>query len=113
MDAGRLLRTARTDANLSQAALAARAGTSQATLSAYESGRKQPSVATLSRLLAAAGWRLSAERAPTPVREPTQAELLRTARVLGDVLDLAAALPTRHAPDIGTPPLKTLVRRWT
>jgi len=55
MDVAATLREARRRAGLSQAALAARSGTSQATISAYESARKQPSVDTLSRLLAAAG----------------------------------------------------------
>ncbi|MDQ3092603.1 MAG: helix-turn-helix transcriptional regulator, partial [Actinomycetota bacterium] len=61
MDAARRLREARRLAGLSQAELARRAGTSQATVSAYESARKQPSVTTLSRLLAAAGARLTVE----------------------------------------------------
>ena len=87
------LRQAREEASLSQAALAARAGTSQATVSAYESGRKQPSVETLSRLLAATGRRLAAER--TLPREPTPDEHARTARVLAEVLSLAEALPSR------------------
>ena len=38
--------------------LAARGKTSQAAISAYESGRRSPSVDTLSRLLAAAGFEL-------------------------------------------------------
>src|SRR5438309_10228565 len=47
MDVPSILRQARRGAGLSQSALAARAQTSQATVSAYESGRKQPSVETL------------------------------------------------------------------
>jgi transcriptional regulator with XRE-family HTH domain len=43
---------------LSQAELARRAGTSRPTLSAYEHGRKSPSLETLERLLAAAGQEL-------------------------------------------------------
>src|SRR3954452_16387572 len=61
VDVGVTLHAARTRAGLSQAELARRAGTSQATVSAYESGSKQPSVATFSRLLAAAGARLTVE----------------------------------------------------
>src|SRR5206468_5767875 len=55
MEAAPTLREARTAAGLSQAQLAERAGTSQATVSAYETGTKEPSVATFSRLLAVAG----------------------------------------------------------
>src|SRR3954468_3148472 len=80
MDAGATLRSARGRAGLTQGELAARAGTSQATISAYESGSKQPSVATFSRLLAAAGARLSVESVDAPVREPSRAELAQAAR---------------------------------
>ena len=48
----------RAEAGLSQAELARRAGTSQATVSAYESGTKSPAIATLERLLAATGHSL-------------------------------------------------------
>jgi len=93
MDIPETLRRAREEAGLSQSALAARAGTSQATISAYESGRKQPSVETLGRLLAATGRRLTVERALP--REPSPSEHARTARALVDVLALAGALPSR------------------
>jgi transcriptional regulator with XRE-family HTH domain len=96
MDAAPALRAARQRSGLSQAALAARAGTSQATVSAYESGRKQPSVATLSRLLAAAGSRLAIEPAERPVLQVGEDRLTRRARTLEQVLGLAEALPTRH-----------------
>lgn len=75
----------------------------QATLSAYERGRKDPSAATLDRLLRAAGRRLTSTAA---VREPTRAELQRVEAQLADVLELAAALPTRHQPDLRYPPLR-------
>ncbi|MFN8074574.1 MAG: helix-turn-helix domain-containing protein [Kineosporiaceae bacterium] len=58
MDVAPMIRTAREKAGLSQAALAVRAGTSQPAVSRYESGVSSPSVATLERLLAAAGHRL-------------------------------------------------------
>lgn len=51
-----LIRMARRDAGLSQVQLAKRAKTSQAAVSAYESGRRSPSVDTLCRILAAAGF---------------------------------------------------------
>ena len=50
-----LLRDARTGADLSLRELAIRAGTSHATLSAYEQGRKIPSVNTFLRILEACG----------------------------------------------------------
>jgi transcriptional regulator with XRE-family HTH domain len=99
------LRTARDRAGLTQAELAARAGTSQATLSAYEHGRKQPSVRTLDRLLAATGARLAVQSARPRVVEPSPAEHARVARSLIDVLALAEALPTRHEPELRFPRL--------
>ena len=88
------LQRARHEAGLSQSALAARARTSQTTISAYESGRKRPSVDTLSRLLAATGQRLTVEQGLP--REPSRQEHARAARVLVDVLALAEVLPTDH-----------------
>lgn len=61
MEPGPLLRKQRELAGLSQDALARTAGTSQATISAYETGRKVPSSATLSRLIKACGATLGAE----------------------------------------------------
>lgn len=53
-----LLERARHMAGLSQQELAARAGTSRTTLSAYEHGRKSPSITTAQRILRCAGWEL-------------------------------------------------------
>ncbi len=102
MNAAEAVRAARLRAGLTQHALAVRAGTSQATLSAYESGRKQPSLRTLERILAATGTRL--EVVPER-REPTPEQLARAGRVLSDVLELAAALPVRHRPQLEFPRL--------
>ena len=107
MEAGVALRDAREIARLTQAQLAERVGTSQATISAYENGTKQPSVATLSRLLAAAGARLTVTAAAQAVREPSPAQLRRTARSLVDVLTLAEALPVRHRAALGYPRLQS------
>jgi transcriptional regulator with XRE-family HTH domain len=104
MDAGAVLHAARTRAGLSQAQLAARTGTSQATISAYESGAKQPSVATFTRLLAAAGARLVVESA-TPVVEPSRAELEKAGKTLAEVIALAEALPVEHEPMLRFPRL--------
>src|ERR1700727_1326572 len=61
MEPGELLGRVRGDAGLTQEELASRAGTSRTTLSAYEHGRKSPTVATFARLLSRAGWDLAAE----------------------------------------------------
>jgi predicted nucleotidyltransferase/DNA-binding XRE family transcriptional regulator len=53
--AGGLLRRARLGAGMSQAELAFRAGVAQSVISAYEAGRRQPSLPTLARLIDSAG----------------------------------------------------------
>lgn len=105
MDPGSAIRRARLRAGLTQHALANRAGTSQATLSAYESGRKQPSVGTLDRLLAAAGARLTVVPADAREREPGPGELARRGRDFVRALELAEALPVSHRPTLGYPRL--------
>ena len=95
MDVAAAIREARTQARLTQADLAARAGTSQAALSAYENGRKQPSLETFGRILEAAGARISVEM-----------RLERQARRFSRVLDLAAALPAKHSRTLRYPRLR-------
>lgn len=106
MNAASTLRTARRRAGLTQAALATRAGTSQATISAYESGSKQPSLETFSRLLAATGSRLAVETAERPVREPSRAQLAKAGAGLLEVIELAEAFPVRHDPELRFPSLR-------
>jgi transcriptional regulator with XRE-family HTH domain len=53
-----LLRIARDRAGLTQTALAEAAGVTQQAVSAYETGRKEPTLPTLQRLLAAAGFEM-------------------------------------------------------
>jgi len=53
--AASLLRRARSGAGISQAELAFRAGVVQSVISAYEAGRRQPSLPTLAKLIDAAG----------------------------------------------------------
>jgi transcriptional regulator with XRE-family HTH domain len=108
MDTAATLRDARRRAGLTQAELAQRAGTSQATISAYEHASKAPSVETLGRLLAATGTRLAATPASASVVVPTKAQSERAGRALVDVMLLAEALPTRHTPELRFPPLT----RW-
>src|SRR5664279_1292376 len=50
-----LLRQARLSASLSQADVARRAHVAQSVISAYESGRREPALSTLERLIAATG----------------------------------------------------------
>ena len=110
MDAAELLRRARLAAGLTQAELAARSATSQATLSAYESGVKVPSADTLARVLAASGHELTASGGKRPVITPSAAAHLRVAGGLRDVLDLAAALPSKPASRLRFPRLNGAAR---
>ena len=55
---GKLLRQARISAQMSQTDVARRAQVAQSVISAYESGRREPSVSTLERLVLATGHRL-------------------------------------------------------
>lgn len=58
MNVTTMLKRLRHDAGLTQAQLASRAGTSQAAVARYEKGTVSPSVATLERLVGAAGAEL-------------------------------------------------------
>lgn len=60
MDPAGLLAQARHDAGLTQEQVASRAHTSRPTLSAYEHGRKSPTLLTAARVLAASGHQLQA-----------------------------------------------------
>jgi uncharacterized protein len=53
-----LIRLARDKAGLTQSELAELAGTSQQAVSAYETGRKEPTLPNLQRLVAAAGFEM-------------------------------------------------------
>lgn len=59
VDAATRIRTARTTERLTQAELAARAGTTQSAIAAYENGSRSPSAKTLRRLLDVSGFRPS------------------------------------------------------
>jgi transcriptional regulator with XRE-family HTH domain len=67
VDMGHVIRAARHRARLTQAALAAAAGTSQPTIAAYETGRTEPTVSTLERLLAVCGLELSVRPVTSPL----------------------------------------------
>ena len=76
-DAGELVRALRARHHLSQAALAARVGSSQQALSRIESGAVSPSVDTLARLAAAVGEELELSASPRSV--PFDGDQLATA----------------------------------
>jgi len=66
LSAGVLLRQARANAHLSQSDVARRAQIAQSVVSAYESGRREPALSTLDRLVAATGHHLVVELEPDP-----------------------------------------------
>ena len=95
MEAARTLRRARLDAGLSLRVLAARAGTSHATLAAYEAGRAVPRIDTLDRVLRAAGYATDIEVERRP--DATDAERRAKGAELRQALELAAMFPARHS----------------
>ncbi len=94
-----LIRSARARSGLSLRQLAARAGTSHSTLSAYESGAKEPGVATLARILRAAGFALDLGLEPRIGGPDPEAR----GRELVEVLELAAMFPARHDQQLRAP----------
>jgi len=97
--AGELIAQIRSAAGLSQAELARRCGMQRSVLSAYEHGRRQPSVAALARIARAAGMELEI----SPLSD--EAALERAGKVLIDVLDLADRMPSRRRGALSYPPL--------
>ena len=95
MDAARTLRRVRATAGLSLRALAERAGTSHATLAAYEAGRAVPGVDTLDRILRAAGYASDIAVARRP--DATDDERRAKGEELLQALELAAMFPARHS----------------
>ncbi|HVA21555.1 MAG TPA: helix-turn-helix transcriptional regulator [Candidatus Micrarchaeia archaeon] len=119
IDAPGQLRLARARAGVSQRELARRARTSSATLSRYESGRLEPTVATFNRLLAAClpahrRWPSLAMLAPVAARTLAEAGGPTTWRLtVGEVIDDeqagSTAAETRMV--VADPPLPTGDRR--
>lgn len=101
MDSARTLRRARRHRRLTTTSLADLAGTSQPTLTAYEQGRVTPGVATIDRILSAAGFAADIRLAPRERHGPT-ADLSRSDELLA-VLDLAAQFPAQHSPRLTYP----------
>src|SRR4051812_33932561 len=90
MDAATTIRRARAESGLSLRALAERAGTSHATIAAYEAGRKTPNADTLVRLVRAAGFDLTLDL----TRRPADGDGSR-GRELIEALELAELFPSR------------------
>lgn len=99
MDAALLLQEARRRSGLSRRQLARRGRTSASTLSAYESGTSIPSVATLTRLLQAAGF--EPEVRLRPVAATDEQELARKIEALLSFVDV---LPRRSRGPLRYPP---------
>lgn len=93
MLAAKLLKNAREESGLSLRALARRAGTSHATLLAYENGKKVPGVDTLERIARAAGFAVDLNLSR---RIRGNAEYSR-GEELTDALELAAQFPSKHS----------------
>lgn len=106
MDIGQTIRNARLEAGFTQAELARRAGTSQATLSAYETAAKRPTLETLDRLLAECGRGLGVSGRDS--REVSSATLKERGRILAEVLAFAETLPARRRGQLRYPRLRTL-----
>lgn len=100
MEPGALLVAVRRRRGLTQADLAARAGTSQPVISAYERGHRDPTFGTLRRLVAAGGasLRLDAVAHGEDGLAPPVDDAEHGQRLL-DVLSLADAIPSRERPD--------------
>ena len=109
MNGAAVLTRVRKRAGLTQAELARRAGTSQPVISAYEHGRRDPSIETLRRLVRAAGAELELgigvrheQDLPAAVDDDD-----RAARLV-DVLLLADAIPGRATrPALACPRLRS------
>jgi transcriptional regulator with XRE-family HTH domain len=99
MDAAQVITDARHRSGRTLRALANRAGTSHSTLAAYEHGHKVPSVATLDRIVRAAGYAADI----TLNRRMDSDDPAARGRELIQVLELAAMFPATHSPTITFP----------
>jgi transcriptional regulator with XRE-family HTH domain len=73
-----LIRLARSKASLTQTELAESAGMSQQAISAYETGRKEPTLPSLERLLAAAGFELRIQLEPIDAHDESVRRVLES-----------------------------------
>jgi len=104
VNTAKVLVAARARSGLTQVEVARRAGTSQATLSAYENGAKTPSIGVLQRLLGATGQVLKVADMPGEIAITRKRQAV-TARRLADVIALAEVLPISHEPELRYPRL--------
>jgi transcriptional regulator with XRE-family HTH domain len=104
MDAAQLIIEARNRTGISRRRLARLAGTSASTLAAYEEGRSVPSVVTLQRILAAAGFRVDASLVAAD-----EADRLRCGATLAALLDLADAYPRPARQELAFPLVASMV----
>jgi transcriptional regulator with XRE-family HTH domain len=72
-----IIALARTAAGLSQAELASRSGTTQSAIARLEKGESNPTLATLARTAAAAGYAIAIELTPLPHTDPVIARYKR------------------------------------
>jgi transcriptional regulator with XRE-family HTH domain len=87
MGYAKLIREARKASGLSAAEVARRAGTSRPTLSAYENGRKVPTVETFERVLEATGFELDIRPRSATISEHWRVrEYMHTLGRLGQVV---------------------------
>lgn len=110
MTGAQLIRESRRAAGLSQAELAVRAGTSQPTLSHYESGTRQPHADTLRRIVRATGADLQLVRTGERVVEPTATELRRRGEILSALLEAVDAFPLADPGPMRAPRLIDLAK---
>jgi transcriptional regulator with XRE-family HTH domain len=97
--AGELIAQIRRTSALTQAELARRSGLQPSVLSAYEHGRRQPSVSALARIARAAGLELEI----SPLADADALE--RSGEVLVQVLELADRMPSKRRGELTYPPL--------
>lgn len=102
LDAAALIGHARREAGLTQAQLAARAGTSQPAVARYESGETSPAVSTLNRLLKACGQQVAVSLRPVSSSDLSspQAQALRRHR--GDVFRILRSIGARDVRIFGS-----------
>jgi transcriptional regulator with XRE-family HTH domain len=84
---------------LTQAELARRSGLQPSVLSAYEHGRRQPSVSALARIARAAGLELRISALSD------HDALKRSGEILPHVLELADRMPSKLPGELAYPPL--------
>jgi len=104
VQAGAIIQEVRRRGGLTQAELARRAGTSQPVISAYEHGRRDPTVGTLRKLVEAGGERLQMGAVAPGSDLPPPADSREHARRLLEVLTLADAIPARRRSPVLTAP---------